>query len=64
MTERPDPFTILQALRPAADHHRLEIGEVPHAEALLVQVLERVRGRSRPWRPVDRGGGGWSQPAS
>ena len=42
MTERPDPFMVLQALRPAADHHRLEIGELPHAEALLVQVLERA----------------------
>ncbi len=52
MTERPDPFTILQALRPAADHHRLEIGEVPHAEALLVQVLERV---SRPVTAVAPG---------
>ncbi len=42
MTERPDPFMVLQALRPVTDHHRLEIGEVPHAEALLVQVLERA----------------------
>lgn len=42
MTERPDPFVVLQALRPVTDHHRLEIGEVPHAEALLVHVLERA----------------------
>jgi hypothetical protein len=39
MSERPDPFMLLQALRPATDINRLEVGELPNADAMLLRVL-------------------------
>jgi hypothetical protein len=41
MSERPDPFEILQEIHPVADRRRLEYGQLPHAEALLAQIIER-----------------------
>ena len=40
MSERPDPFEILQEIHPVADRGRLEPGQLPLADALLAQIVE------------------------
>ena len=40
MSERPDPFEILQEIHPVVDRGRLEPGQLPHADALLTQIVE------------------------
>ena len=56
MSERPDPFEILQEIHPVADRGRLELGQLPHADALLAQIIEaapsdprRVESPPRRW---------------
>ena len=62
MNERPDPFIILQALRPATDSRRLDVGEIPSADAMLAQIL--LRGTTAAGRVTGRPRRRWVVAAS